>query len=94
MILSSCLLAFSDRSIICAEILLACVIKDNPVERSLGDPAFYAIVLGSSASKNSNRKRPQNKSSANLFTIPQNDPSEESKFQFIKDTADRAVLGK
>jgi len=82
----------SDRSIICAEILLACVIKDNPVESSLGDPAFYAIVLDSSASKNSNRKRTQNKASASFLTIPQNDPSEESKFQFLKDTADRAVL--
>ncbi|KAA1107108.1 hypothetical protein PGT21_002436 [Puccinia graminis f. sp. tritici] len=72
----------------------SCVIKADPVERSLGDPAFYTIILASSASsKTPNRKRAQNKSTPNSFTnMPQNDPSEESKFQFLKEAADHAIL--
>ncbi|WAQ92904.1 hypothetical protein PtA15_17A386 [Puccinia triticina] len=82
-----------ERSIICAEIFSACVVKEDPIERCLGDPAFYTIILASSASKGPNGRRNQNKSAPNVFTnIPQNEPSEESKFQFLKDTADHAML--
>jgi hypothetical protein len=71
------------------------VIKADPTERSLGDPAFYTIILASSvSSKSPNMKRVQKKSTPNSFTnMPQNDPSEESKFQFLKEAADHAILG-
>ncbi|PLW50048.1 hypothetical protein PCANC_08191 [Puccinia coronata f. sp. avenae] len=84
----------SDRSIICADILAACVVQEDPAKRSLGDPAFYTIVLAASSNaKNLSRKRPQHiAASTTSFTIPANDRNEESKFQFLKDTADQATL--
>ncbi|KAI9601996.1 hypothetical protein KEM48_001286 [Puccinia striiformis f. sp. tritici PST-130] len=85
----------SDRTIICAEILNACVIKEDPIERGLGDPAYYSIVAYSvSSQKSTNKKRNQSKSSArDSFTnLPSHDLSDESKFQFLKDTADQAIL--
>ncbi|POW08211.1 hypothetical protein PSTT_07705 [Puccinia striiformis] len=77
------------------EILNACVIKEDPIERGLGDPAYYSIVAYSvSSQKSTNKKRNQSKSSArDSFTnLPSHDLSDESKFQFLKDTADQAIL--
>ncbi|KNF04741.1 hypothetical protein, variant 1 [Puccinia striiformis f. sp. tritici PST-78] len=84
-----------DRQVFFSKILNACVIKEDPIERGLGDPAYYSIVAYSvSSQKSTNKKRNQSKSSArDSFTnLPSHDLSDESKFQFLKDTADQAIL--